>query len=227
MTTMICRYAAVWMVAVWGAVLLTAPVSAAPIVWTDWTSADATSAAGTAGGVTVTFSGLINPAAQTAGGTNYWAVNSSIYTSVPEVDNPPPDSDIIRLTGGTGAGTQTLTFSQPVVDPVMAIMSLGQTSVEVRYEFDAPFDVLNSGPGFFGGGILNELAGNVLQGFEGHGLIQFSGTFSSISWDIPLPEFWHGFQVGFAAQVPEPMSIWLLAVGLIGLGSMLGRKARS
>ena len=226
MTTFFRRCFTVPIVAVWGILFMIPSAWADLIIWTDWTSADSTSAAGTAGAVGVTFSGVINPFAQTAGGTFFWGVNSAIYTSAPEVDNPPPDSDIIRLTGGGGAGIQTLTFSIPVVDPVMAILSLGRTATVVTYDFDASFDILNSGAGFFGGGVLNELVGDILQGREGHGLIQFSGTFSTISWTIPSSEFWHGFQIGFAA-VPEPMSIWLMMIGLIGLGAMVRCKARS
>ena len=227
MTTFFRRCFTVPIVAVWGILFMIPSAWADLIIWTDWTSADTTSATGTAGAVGVTFSGAIDPPANTAGGTNFWVINSAIYTSAPEVDNPPPDSDIIRLTGGGGAGIQTLTFSIPLVDPVMAILSLGQTGVVVTYDFDAPFDILNSGAGFFGGGVLNELVGDILQGREGHGLIQFAGTFSTISWTIPSSEFWHGFQIGFAETVPEPMSIWLMMIGLIGLGAMVRCKARS
>ena len=196
---------------------------AVPVTWVDWTSANATSASGTAGGVDVTFSGVLNPAAQTAGGTFFWGTNSAIYTSPPIADNPPPDPDIIRLTGGTEAGTQTITFSEPVTNPVMAILSLGQSSLLVTYDFgDEDFTVLNFGPGFFGGpGNLTELAGNVLQGVEGHGLIQFNGTFTSITWTIPTAEFWHGFQIGLlepSTAVPTPAALLLLGAGLIGLG---------
>lgn len=206
--------------------LLAAPAArAVPVTWVDWTTANSTSASGTAGGIAVSFTGNINPAAQTNGGTNFWAVNSSTYTAPPVADNAPPDSDIIRLIGGTGTGVQTLSFSQAVVNPVMAIMSMGQPGVAVRYLFDAPFDVLKVGPGFFGNGSLTELAGNVLEGREGHGLIQFQGTFSSISWTVPTPENWHGFQVGILASVPEPGSVALMGLGLAGL--LLGRGRRA
>ena len=198
----------------------TAKAEAAPIIWTDWTTADASSASGTAGAVTVSFSGNISPAAQTAGGPNYWLVNSAVYTS-PEVDNAPPDSDIIRLTGGTATGVQTITFSAPVVNPVLAIMSLGQPGFAVTYVFgDEPFDVLNSGTGHWGGnpaGSLFEDPGNVLRGIEGHGIIQFNGTFSSISWTMPIAEGWHGFQVGIPASAPEPGILGLLGSGVAAL----------
>jgi hypothetical protein len=197
---------------------------AAPVFWTDWTTASSTAASGslTDGSTTVSvnFTGTINPAAQTSGGTPFWATNPAIYTAPPIVDNGPPPTDIVRLTGGTAVGTQTLTFSQPLVDPVMAILSLGQTGAPVTYNFNAPFDVLNSGTGFFGGaasGSLFEDPGNVLRGIEGHGIIRFSGTFSSISWTIPTAEFWHGFQIGVVgptSTVPEPASLALVALAL-------------
>lgn len=210
------------------AMALTGAASATTITWTDWTAADATSATGNAGSVGVTFTGLINPAAQTAGGTNYWSSNPSTYTAPPTVDNPPPDSDIIRLTGGTGAGVQTITFSQPVTNPVMAILSMGQINVPVDYVFgDEDISVLNVGPGWFdaaGNGTLVELAGEILRGNEGHGLIQFNGTFTTIDWTIPSAESWHGFQIGYTAlgnggngDVPAPATLFLLGVGLAGL----------
>ena len=207
-----------------GLTTLASVVQAAPIVWTNWTAANATTASGTMGGVTVSFSGDLNPAAQVAGGTNFWAVNSGIYTSAPDVDNAPPDSDIIRLNGGAGTGTQTITFSQALTTPVMAIMSLGQPAVPVRWVFtDEDFTILNSGTGFFGGaagGSLFEDAGEVLRGIEGHGVIRFNGTFTSITFTLPDLENWHGFQVGVDQQqvvqqqvVPEPATLLLVAGG--------------
>ena len=200
------------------ACLMPAESQAAPILWTDWTAATATNATGTMGAVTVGFSGNLNPAAQTSGGINYWAFNSAIFTAPPIADNPPPDSDIIRLIGGTNTGVQTITFSSPVTNPVMAIMSLGQPSLPRTYVFgNEDFTILNSGTGHWGGnpaGSLFEDPGNILRGIEGHGLIQFNGTFSSIDWTVPVAEDWHGFQVGVAASVPEPATMLLMGGGL-------------
>ena len=190
------------------------------VKWVDWTSAGGGVATGSAAGVTVTYTGQLSPSAQTNGGTNYWAASSSTYTSPPVVDNPPPDSDIIRLTGGAALPANTLTFSQPVHNPVMAILSMGQGGVAVTYEFDAPFDVLNFGPGHWGNGPLTELPGDVLEGREGHGIIQFQGTFSSISWTVPTAENWHGFTLA----VPEPSVMGLLSVGLAAVGSSRRRR---
>ena len=204
--------------------------NAASLTWTDWTNADATTASGTLGGTDVSFSGNLSPSAQTNGGVNFWETNSSIYTPT-GVENAPPDSDIIRLTGGFGTGTQTLTFSSAVVNPLMAILSMGQSNVLVNYEFDAPFTLLNQGVGYWGGSntALSTAPGNVLQGYEGHGLIQFQGTFTSISWTVPLEENWHGFQVGYIDEdqtpspVPLPAAGWLLLGGLAGLGFLRKR----
>lgn len=213
--------------------------NAAVISWANWTSANSTNAIGSIDDIDLEFTGNINPAAQVNNfGINYWEVNSSVYTASPNVDNPPPTSDIIRLTGGFGTVTQTLNFSAPIQNPVMAILSLGSTNIEVLYDFDQDFEILNSGAGFFGGGILNELSGDILQGFEGHGLIQFNGNLSSISWTIPQGEFWHGFTIGSLPEsppdpdptsVPEPYSVLsLLALSVVDtVSEMKGKRKRN
>ncbi len=202
--------------------------------WTDWTDAT-TGLAGSADGsiatgsetIGISYTGEVN-FAQTNSGTNYWtglknggSTPATTYTAAGLVDNGPVSSDIISLKGGNQI-VNTITFSQAVVDPVLAIMSMGQNSVPVKYYFDTPFDVLSFGQGYWGNGTLAEDAGNVLLGYEGHGIIQLKGTYTAISWTCPTFENWHGFTVGVAGAampaVPAPGALILsgLGSGLVG-----------
>ncbi len=45
-----------------------------------------------------------------------------------DVSNAPPLGYYIGISGGRGMRTETITFSKPVVDPVLAIWSLGTTN---------------------------------------------------------------------------------------------------
>lgn len=226
--------------------LATAGVAQAnPYYYVDWTAANP--GAGTASGaitlpdastVGVTFS--VTQAsgapgsylfAQTAGGINYWAP-SAPYISA-QVDNAPGTTDIIALTGGVGTTTYTVTLSEAIKDPIMAIVSLGQPGVFVTYDFDRPFTIVSQGTGYWGGtsSSLAQLPGDILQGNEGHGTIQFIGTFSTFSWTAPTYENWHGFTFGIRtteriepSPVPEPATLALFGLGLAGFGLARRRK---
>lgn len=172
--------------------------------WVDWASGTAGlpgNAAGSiiapSGTVTVTYSGEIT-FVQTAGGTNYWNPGEPYENSV--TANAPPESDIIGLTGQSATNINTITFSPPVKGLVMAVVSLGSPSANVKYTFNTPFKILSYGKGYWGEGELTSSASNELSGTEGHGAVQFQGTVSQLTWTISASEYWHGFTIGIPNQ---------------------------
>src|SRR5215470_12220175 len=194
------------------------------IAWTDWTSFTAGTTNGTAtgaiGSIGVSYLGQVlsnSNTNNTSGGVS-WAPASTF--SGGSISNAPPFHDIITLQGGTGTGTNTITFSTPVVDPVMAIWSLGSGAAPASFVFSAsePFTIQSGGPSVEFGGSSITKAGNVVNGAEGNGTIRFSGTFSQITWTNPQFEFFYGFTTGVAGltPVPEP-STWLLVASVVGL----------
>jgi len=192
---------------------------AAPVSWTDWTSA----ASGVVNGsltfgvdtVAVQFSGTYS-FAQTSGGTNYWNPSAPYISAT--VPNAPPTSDIIGLNTG---GTATITFSIPVQDPLLALVSWNGNTVE----FGVPINILSYGRGYWGSGtpILNQNGTGFYGSGEVHGVIELPGVYSSISF-THTNEYWHGLTVGARdVVVPLPGTLLLLGSGLIALA---GRRHR-
>jgi len=234
-------------------------VHAAPIFWTDWTTDDSssTTAAGDfvgKGTITTSTSTVdvtyTNPQGihffDVGGGTDYWQNNptgvavtgatgrdtsDSPFTSTP-VDNIPTGTDIIAL---NHAGTQTLTFSEAIANPVFSYVSLNGNG----YAFDQDFDILSFGDssdgndcGYWGCGtssksIVSSGGGTEYQLLgtgEPHGTIRFTGAFDTVSWRSLSNETWNGFTVGVEGTeievlVPEPVTLALLALGLVGIGA--------
>jgi hypothetical protein len=62
----------------------------------------------------------------------------------------------------------------------------------------------------FGGGAIG-VAGNTVSGSEGNGVVEFTGTFTSISFTTTFENF-YVFTVGRndAAQAPEPAALVLV-----------------
>ena len=200
--------------------LCSGAVSAAPVFWTDWTGSDLDPGVGfqaqgtiTTGSsaVTVTYTNPQGIAVYQASGGNYYYRNgtdgstgTSPYTSA-LVDNRPPSTDIIAL---RYAGTQTLTFSQAIANPVFAYVSLNGNG----YAFDQDFDILSFGNatdgnacGYWGCGTsyksIVDIGGGVLEyrllgTGEPHGTLRFTGTFDTVSWRSLSSENWNGFTVG-------------------------------
>lgn len=209
-------------------------VQAAPVIWTDWTSGT-TGDNGSANGVLNIDGTLINVAysgeisfLQTGSGPNYWTepvAGSRPYTSA-SVDNAPLPSEMIALSKAT---SKTLTFSQPVQNLLFSVISLNGNG----YQFDRDFDIVSYGNGYWGNGTLTKQAlGNGLFQLNGtgepHGIIEFQGGVSSITWTSLTNEYWNGFTVGVRgaapAVVPESNTVALLSLGALPLVGLMVRR---
>jgi hypothetical protein len=206
---------------------------AATVDWADWTSAGTNTVGGSvvAGSSTVgvTFSGSYGFAQINDTGFNYWQSPATPYLSS-EVSNAPASSDIIAL---SDAGTFTITFSAPVVNPLIGLVSWNGAAVTFGGGSDTQtYDIqyLSSGCGYWGCGTYGSPTSDSFTGNgELHGVIELLGTYSSISFTDSVPENWHGLTVGFegvATSVPEPGSLPLMLAGLGALGFALRRRAR-
>jgi hypothetical protein len=246
--------------------LAASAAGAAPVYWTDWTGADTDPGTGFAANGTITTSTTSvnvtysNPAGvgfyQSSGGTDYWTprtpVANSPYTSS-EVDNAPTGTDIIAL---RYAGNQTLTFSQTVLNPVFAFVSLNGNG----YAFlNQDFEILSYGAGtgaaapgdnscgYYGCGSVTKQIVDLGNGNteyrligtgEPHGTIRFTGAFDTLTWRSLTSEYWNGFTVGIQGTagggenppptgVPLPATWLLLLAGGAGMTAVRRRKSGS
>jgi hypothetical protein len=213
--------------AFWSVFGVSAAARAEIVDWTQWVSNTSTTASGFIAelGINISYSGEITGYTQTGGGgVSYWNPPST-YTS-PQVSTIPTTNGILMLIGT--ASQYKVTFSQPVVDPAMDIATLGNTTQTAAWQFSAPFTLVSSGPGELGGGTISQFPNNLLEGNEGNGTIQFLGTYSTISWTVPLPEYFSGFTIGAAslAPVPEPSTLLLMSFAGFALASKVVRRLR-
>jgi hypothetical protein len=197
--------------------------TAQEVIWVDWQTVlpngDIQGTAAVQGGtVTVTYSGE-RQFVQTECGTNYW-LPSDPYLSA-EVTNPPPDCDIIALSQAT---PKTLTFSEPVANVFLAVVSLNGNG----YRFDRDFEILSDGCGYWGCGTLTKQVNpptyDLIGSGEPHGVIRLTGELSTVSWTSLTAENWNGFTVGFEETAANQGRVipTLTSPGLILMIALLG-----
>jgi hypothetical protein len=192
--------------------------SAAVVTWTTWD----TNASGTAGPITVTYAG---PAVSLQTPYPSYTPSGTFADGVIVNNAPVPANGILQIFGGNSA-TQTLTFSQAVVNPVLAIWSLGQGGINASFVFNQTPTFVSGGPNAEYGGSAIVVSGNTVSGNEGNGTVEFIGTYSSLSWTNPVFEDWYGFNPGFqsVAAVPEPATWAMMILGFCGVGFMAYRR---
>ena len=143
----------------------------------------------------------------------------------PTVTNRPTGVDIIALSTATA---KSITFSQPIANPLFAVVSLNGNG----YRFDRDFEILSYGPGYWGDGMLTkqDAGGGIYEligSGEPHGVIEFQGTFSSVSWTSLTNEYWNGFTIGVRGlAVPEPHSLVLVACSALMFTTRRARNQR-
>ncbi|MEH2492929.1 hypothetical protein V1280_008868 [Bradyrhizobium sp. AZCC 2230] len=200
--------------------------NAATVVWTNWTSGTtsptAGSATGTMGSVTVTYSGENDC-------LNCYVSNwspASTWQGGPVSNAPPGNSSIQLQGGGNPTVLDTITFSTAVLNPVLAIVSLGQNGIDASFHFDPTltFTLAGGGPSSAWGGTSLSSSGNVVSGIEGNGLVLFSGLITSISWTNPTFENYYAITVGQVGAVPEPSTWAMMILGFAGVGFMAYRR---
>jgi hypothetical protein len=152
---------------------------------------------------------------------------TTTYADGTVVNNAPFSAAGMVQLGGGNTNVNTVTFSKPVVNPVMAIFSLGQTGIQAQFDFinATPMFVAGGPSAEFGGSAIT-IAGNNVFGVEGNGTVQFIGTFASLSWTNPVKEYYYGFDVGIPSVAPEPSTLALLSIALVPFAASLCRRRR-
>ena len=178
--------------------------------------------------IDVTYSGEIYSESEfnLSSGTDWFDFPDAYLSD--SVSTLPPRGNFIAVTGYSGL-VNTLTFSSPVTNLLMAIGSLGNGNTPGSLVFDRNAVVLSSGRGLFGDGPFSMVGPSTIEGKEGNGMIQFTGTFSSLSWTIPDEEIYMVYNIGItdvgAAPIPEP-GTWAAAALLVGGAAFMRWRRR-
>lgn len=199
----------------------TASVANASASWIDWTSSSA--------GTLTIGSNVIN--VTLSGTAPYGIVNGDYYYNNANTGGTAPSgtyqglapSDMVQVTPAT---TFRLTFDQAIVNPYVALVSVGQPGYNVSYTFNGPVASMSTpGSNYWGPG-SGSFSGNTFTGAEYNGVLQLSGAYTSMTISTSPYENWHGFNIGAVSAVPEPETYALLLAGL-GLVAGIARRRKA
>lgn len=217
------------------AIILPLQAMASNASWTNWTAEGGQEGTLVQDGneIDVTYDGDIiwNDTGYGDGTSSFHDIFAGASFTDGFYEAPPLANGTIAMQGGNGGSFGVFTFSEAVVNPLLALWSVGQSGLSVRFVFDTEnFAILSQGAGAWGGGSLvkNE---NVVTGFEGNGLIQFFGTFNEIAFELPDNEYYFGATVGAPSILPVPLPaglpLMMTGLGLLGFGSLRKASARA
>ncbi|QBE67219.1 PEP-CTERM sorting domain-containing protein [Pseudoduganella lutea] len=134
---------------------------------------------------------------------------------------------MFSFVGGTEV-VHHLHFSEAVVNPYLAIVSLGRDGSAATFNFANVSDItlVSEGDGYYGDGELS-IAGGTVTGIEGHGVVRLNGSYTDLYFTTPVSEYWYGASFGAAVTaVPEPGTWGMLLAGGAMLG-LMGRRRKS
>jgi hypothetical protein len=117
----------------------------------------------------------------------------------------------------------TLTFSQDVENAIMPIVSLGRPGTAGVLTFSQPFVVLSDNTLLTASG--DGSAGYKLTGYEGNGVIQFLGTYDTISWVVTGTEIWHGTSIGLTTPDNPDAGVPVAVYDIFADGAVTRPKA--
>jgi hypothetical protein len=88
--------------------------------------------------------------------------------------------------------------TRPDIRAIFAVWSLGSRGTAAWFDFCAgePFTVQGGGGSAEYGGTALYISGEDVEGNEGNGIIQFNGTFSTITFTTPQYENYYAFTIG-------------------------------
>lgn len=216
-------------------VVAATPTVAQAQTWASWSLPQQCGSA-VSGGL-ATYSGVYNAVqdasgaracgsiSENGGGNNFW---------VPAAPYSPTPTNRSLIQFDQAGGPNTITFNQAVINPYIALISVGRPSDAflVEYNFSQAFQVVShntTNAAYWGTGSYSTPDAQTLVGREFSGVLMFEGAFaagSSLTFTVTNNEYWHGFTVG-AASVPEPSGFALLGAGVLAMGFVARRRRLS